>query len=196
MRCSRSVRYAPGGPNLPTGGQAWPSVRPAAQPVHKGTGQCERPGRPPPVADTLHGGGGRWWPQVVRGGRPPGPRLSAQPCSQEASQREPSCSVWIRKRDAEGQGPGRPWAGVAEGAAGTAAVLWFRVEIVRGRRRRHAVLEAAAPSGFRGKRGVNSLFCSRAGGDGRVRCSGPRSRVGAPPMPPSLRETFMARPLP
>lgn len=59
----------------------------------------------------------------------------------------------IRKRDAGGRGPGRPLGGGGQGADGTAAVLWFRAEIVRGRRRRQAVLEAAASSGFRGKRG-------------------------------------------
>lgn len=155
MRCSRSVRYAPGGPNLPTGGQAWPSVRPRSPftkaPVSVNGQAGRRPSRTLCMGAGAVGGRRPCGVEGLRGRVSPHSRVPRKPAR---GSRAVACGFGREMRkDRVQAGPGREWAGVAEGAAGTAAVLWFRVEIVRGRRRRHAVLEAAAPSGFRGKRG-------------------------------------------
>lgn len=72
----------------------------------------------------------------LHGGRPPGSPLFVQLCHCEANQRKPRSNLWILKRDAKGQGEvcGQLGSGGREVMDGTAAVLWFQVEIVQGRR--------------------------------------------------------------
>lgn len=71
----------------------------------------------------------------LHGGWPPGSPHFVQPCHCEANQRKPSCNLWILKSDAKGEGEvcGQLGRGGREARDGTAAVLWFQVEIVRGR---------------------------------------------------------------
>lgn len=129
VKCYRSVRHAPSVSNLPlgrSGSRARPSVRPSVQRVHKGTGQCERPGQAAICRGRSARRGGGWggWVLVAAGcagwKAPGAASLSAQPCPWEASHIQPSFNLWIGKSDAEGQGPvgpagrGRPRALMAQ----------------------------------------------------------------------------------
>lgn len=140
VKCYRSVRYSPGVSNLPTGGRARVSVRPSPRTLRMG------------VADRRGAG----WKDPDG----PGPGKPAE---------ESRCHLWIRKRDAERRGPRRP-AGRWRPSARMAQPLSFgsELEIVRGRRRRQAVLEASASSRFRGKRGRELIvLCVQSAGGGR-----------------------------
>lgn len=87
-------------------------------------------------------------------------QLCVQPCYWEASQRRPNFNLLILKGEKRGQERVRGLLGSGGPRGdGTAAVLWFQVEIVRGRSRNFDY-EAAVSLGFSRSRGTKSMVLS------------------------------------
>lgn len=135
----------------------------------------------------------------LHGGRPPGSPLFVQPCHCEANQRKPSCNLWILKRDAKGQGEvcGQLGSGGREVMDGTAAVLWFQVEIVQGRWEKGTAWTTRQLGllGFHEAGAWSQLFCWFVQSHGRDRLQVPAWVGHTQYAREFLHETFKSRPL-
>lgn len=158
----------------PSHGRAGLAVCPAAR-VHKGTGQCERPGR----AAARRGRSARGWGLLVAAGcvgckasgtASPHSRVPGKPAR---GSRAVACGFGREmRRDRVQAGPGRGWPRapmaqpqsfgsewrLSEGGGGGDRLFWRQPRL----------------RDFGGSGGVNSLFCSCAGGGAETAVRSPR----------------------